>query len=48
MYLHVDTKAGKATSMDPVVREKLGKIQATQSGLALPAQAGRHIGMPRS
>ena len=48
MYLHVDTKAGKATSMDPSVREKLGKIQAGQSGLAPPAQAGRHIGMPRS
>jgi carnitine 3-dehydrogenase len=48
MYLHVDTKAGKATSMDPAVREKLGKIRATQSGLTPPAQAGRHIGMPRS
>ena len=48
MYLHVDTKAGKATSMDPAVREKLGKIRSTQSGLAPPAQAGRHIGMPRS
>ena len=48
MYLHVDTKAGKATSMDPAVREKLEKIRATQSGLTPPAQAGRHIGMPRS
>ena len=48
MYLHVDTKAGKTTSMDPVVREKLKKIRATQSGLTPPAQAGRHIGMHRS
>ena len=48
MYLHVDTKAGKATSMDPAVHEKLGQIRATQSGLTPPAQAGRHIGMPRS
>jgi carnitine 3-dehydrogenase len=48
MYLHVDTRAGKATSMDPVVHEKLRKIRATQSGLAPPAQAGRHIGMSRS
>jgi carnitine 3-dehydrogenase len=47
MYLHVDTKAGKATSMDPAVREKLGRIRTTQSGLTSPAQAGRHIGMPR-
>ena len=48
MYLHVDTRAGKAASMDPSVREKLGKIQAAQSGLAPPAQAGRHIGMHRN
>jgi carnitine 3-dehydrogenase len=48
MYLHVDTKAGKATSMDPAVHEKLGKIRATQSGLTPPAQAGRHIGMHRN
>jgi carnitine 3-dehydrogenase len=48
MYVHVDTRAGKATSMDAAVREKLGKVHASQSGLAPPAQAGRHIGMPRS
>ena len=48
MYLHVDTRAGKATSMDVAVREKLGKVHASQSGLAPPAQAGRHIGMARS
>lgn len=48
MYLHVDTKAGKTTSMDPSLREKLGRIQASQSGLVPPAQAGRHIGMSRS
>ena len=48
MYLHVDTRAGKAMSMDAAVREKLGKVQASQSGLEPPAQAGRHIGMSRS
>ena len=48
MYLHVDTRAGKATSMDAAVREKLDKVHASQSGLEPPAQAGRHIGMPRS
>ena len=47
MYLHVDTKAGKASVIDPAVREKLEKIRATQSGLAVPAQVGRHVGMPR-
>jgi carnitine 3-dehydrogenase len=48
MYLHVDTGAGKASVMDPTVREKLEKIRATQSALELPAQAGRHVGKPRS
>ena len=48
MYLHVDTKAGKAALMDSAVREKLEKIRAAQSGLEPPAQAGRHIGQPRN
>ena len=47
IYLHVDTKAGKASGLDPAVREKLEKIRATQSGLPMPAQVGRHVGMPR-
>ena len=47
MYLHVDTQAGKASVMDPAVREKLEKIRATQPGLAVPAQVGRHVGMPK-
>ena len=48
MYLHVDTNAGKASLMDAVVREKLEKVRASQSGLAPPAQAGRHVGLPRT
>ena len=48
MYLHVDTNAGKAALMDSAVREKLEKIRAAQSGLAPPAKAGRHVGMPRT
>ena len=48
MYLHVDTGAGKASVMDSSVREKLEKIRATQSALEPPAQAGRHVGKPRS
>ena len=48
MYLHVDTSAGKASLMDSSVREKLEKIRAAQSALEPPAQAGRHVGKPRS
>jgi carnitine 3-dehydrogenase len=48
MYLHVDSNAGKAALMDPVVRAKLEEVRTAQSGLAPPAQAGRHVGMPRS
>jgi carnitine 3-dehydrogenase len=48
MYLHVDTNAGKAALMDSAVREKLEKIRVAQSGLAPPAQAGRHVGKPRN
>src|SRR5580658_6124746 len=48
MYLHVDTKAGKAAPMDAAVREKLEKIRVAQSGLEPPAQAGRHVGKPRN
>jgi carnitine 3-dehydrogenase len=48
MYLHVDTGAGKASVMDSSVREKLEKIRAAQAALEPPAQAGRHVGKPRS
>jgi carnitine 3-dehydrogenase len=48
MYLHVDTSAGKVSLMDSSVREKLEKIRAAQSVLEPPAQAGRHVGKPRS
>jgi hypothetical protein len=48
MYLHVDTSAGKASLMESSVHEKLEKIRAAQSALEPPAQAGRHVGKPRS
>jgi carnitine 3-dehydrogenase len=48
MYLHVDTKAGKAAPMDAAVREKLEKVRAVQSDLPPPAQAGRHVGLPKT
>jgi len=48
LYLHVSTTAGKAAPMESPVRARLEKIRAAQSGLAVPAQAGRHVGMSRS
>ena len=46
MHLHVDTHAHKAALIGPAVFAKLEGVQATHAGLAAPAQAGRHIGMP--
>src|SRR5581483_8998149 len=48
MYLHVDTRAGKATARDPAVRATLAGLRASQSGLAPPKQASRHIATARS
>jgi carnitine 3-dehydrogenase len=47
MYLHVDARAGKASPMDTAVRGKLEALRAAQAGSVPPAQAGRHVGMPR-
>ena len=47
MYLHVDARAGKASPMDTTVRGRLEGLRAAQAGSAPPAQAGRHVGMPR-
>jgi carnitine 3-dehydrogenase len=46
MHLHVDSIAGKATPVDAVVRAKLDAIRTLHAGLALPPEAGRHIGQP--
>ncbi len=48
IYLHVDSKAGKATPMDCALRARFEKIHAGQAGLPRPTQQGRHVGMPRS
>jgi carnitine 3-dehydrogenase len=44
MYLHVDTKASKATPVDPKVRAKLEAIRKDHAELAQPADAGRAVG----
>jgi carnitine 3-dehydrogenase len=44
MHLHVDTAAAKACAADPEVRAKLQAILTRQSGLPIPAEAGRAVG----
>jgi hypothetical protein len=46
IYLHVDTAAAKATSMDATVRERLERLCSAQSREPAPREAGRRIGMP--
>ncbi len=48
LYLHVSTTAGKAAPMESLVRGRLEKIRAAQASLAMPAQAGRRVGMSRT
>jgi len=47
IYLHVDTRAGKASPMDPEVHAKLATIRAAHADLPTPEQKGRHVGAPR-
>jgi len=44
LHLHVDTAAAKAAPIDTAVYAKLDAIRHAQSGLAVPAEAGRRIG----
>ena len=51
MYLHVDTKAGKAAQAapaDPAVRARLEAIRGEHAGLPQPAEAGRPIARARA
>ena len=48
IYIHVDSAAAKASSMDGEVRSKLDAIRATHARLPLPEQKGRYVGMPRN
>ena len=48
IYLHVDTRAGKASLMDSQVFSSLDAIRALHADLATPEQKGRHVGAPRS
>ncbi len=45
MYLHVDTKAAKASPADAKVRAGLESIRKDQAGLPLPVEAGRSVGL---
>lgn len=47
IYLHVDSKAGKAAPMDPGLYARFEKIHAAQADLPPPPQQGRHISMSR-
>ncbi|MBV8805574.1 MAG: thioesterase family protein, partial [Sinobacteraceae bacterium] len=48
IYIHVDTAAAKASSMDGEVQSKLDAIRTSHSRLPLPEQKGRYVGMPRN
>ncbi|HWZ65131.1 MAG TPA: 3-hydroxyacyl-CoA dehydrogenase NAD-binding domain-containing protein [Steroidobacteraceae bacterium] len=41
LYLHVTSAAGKASSMDTRVRDRLAALQAVQASLPVPPEAGR-------
>ena len=47
LHLHVDTVAAKAAPIDTGVRAKLDAIRLAQSGLPVPAEAGRRVGQGR-
>jgi carnitine 3-dehydrogenase len=47
MYLHVDSKAGRACPALPEVQAKLDALAAAHAALPRPANAGRSVGMRR-
>ncbi|HVP33800.1 MAG TPA: carnitine 3-dehydrogenase [Steroidobacteraceae bacterium] len=47
LYLHVDTRAGKAAPMEAAVRERLAALAAAQAQLPQPREAGRLAGKAR-
>jgi carnitine 3-dehydrogenase len=48
MYLHVDSRAGKAAPMGPELRDKIERLRAKQAGVAPPREVGRRVAMPTS
>jgi carnitine 3-dehydrogenase len=46
MFLHVDTQAAKASTMDPKVHDRLERLRQAHAALPPVAQAGRRIAMP--
>ena len=47
MHLHVDSKAAKATSVDPVVGGRLQALAKAHAALPVPVQKGRSIGLKK-
>jgi carnitine 3-dehydrogenase len=47
MYLHVDTKAAKASPADPKVQGEFASIRADHAKLPPPPEAGRPVGQGR-
>lgn len=47
LYLHVDTKAGRACDAPDAVRDRLATLAAAHDGLPLPDGAGRSVGLRR-
>ena len=47
MHLHVDSKAAKATSVDPIVGARLQALAKAHAALTVPAQKGRSVGLQK-
>jgi carnitine 3-dehydrogenase len=45
LYLHVDTRAGRASAAAPGVAARVERLRAAQAGLPVPDRAGRRIGL---
>jgi carnitine 3-dehydrogenase len=48
IYLHVNTSAGKVSTLEAGVHARLEAIRAAHAQLPTPEQKGRHVGMPRN
>jgi carnitine 3-dehydrogenase len=45
LYLHVDSRAGKASPAEPAVAGRIEQLRAAQAALPTPSRAGRRIGL---
>ncbi|HET9389993.1 MAG TPA: carnitine 3-dehydrogenase [Steroidobacteraceae bacterium] len=48
IYLHVNAAAGRASPMDRGVHARLDAVCEAHAHLPVPAEKGRHVGMPRA